>query len=149
MNIIALQGIGDSGKSTTLKLVVEQLIANGGEFTEEKYKRAFYRCHDTVVVINYKDKRIAINSYGDERKLIEKPYNELQGKVDMYICAYLWCGGTLEFIDELIEQGCNVTRIGKIRGQKGQSKEYYEKINFDDRNKVVLEIEKLIKETAK
>ena len=148
MNIIALQGIGNSGKSTTLKLVVEQLLGNGGTFSEEKYKKAFYKCHDTIVIVNYKGKRIAVNSYGDERKLIEDPYNKLKEKFDMYICAYLWCGGTLGFIDELIERGCNVTRIGKIRGQKGQSKEYYEKINYDYRDKVVLEIEKLLKEST-
>lgn len=86
MKIIALQGRGNSGKTTTIKMLPDILIANG--FKQIRNKRKNYGA-DFLDFYDDGNKKIGITSSGDTFDLVNKRLNDLiTENCDVCICDY-------------------------------------------------------------
>jgi hypothetical protein len=99
--IIALQGIKDSGKSTTIGLLYDQMIKNGGYSIIKKRRQG---SHDFVAILEKNGIRIGIITYGDAPSLMRDKINFcIHNGCTIIICACHLNGRTvtvlLEFLD--------------------------------------------------
>ena len=89
-NIIALQGRGNCGKTTTLKLLIEKIIK---KYSVSVQKQDWKKRHkDEVVILEIeiggKNFKIGITTFGD-------PNSELQDNIRLFIslsCDLIYCG---------------------------------------------------------
>lgn len=85
MKIIALQGRGDSGKTTTIKMLPDILIANG--FKQVPNKNKNYGGDFLDIFVNG-NKKVGITSSGDTFDLVNNRLTDLvKEKCDVCICA--------------------------------------------------------------
>lgn len=85
MKIIALKGKGDSGKSTTIKMLPNILVANGYKQVPNKYQK---HGGDFLDIYDNGIKKVGITSSGDTFDLVNKRLADLVGeKCDVCICA--------------------------------------------------------------
>lgn len=87
MKIIALQGLSNTGKTTTIGLVYELLLQNGGKSTN-KTPLGLDPKDFCDIVLGYKNLKIAIFTIGDNSTAISKAisgYNVLE--CDIFICS--------------------------------------------------------------
>ena len=105
MEIVALVGEGNGGKTTKLKKVILELCDNKGAdiqnvagvnrcstfITPQRLSNCTLKHYmdghwDVSVVVKYNGKRIGITTIGDTWKLIEKEFNKM-GCCDVLVCA--------------------------------------------------------------
>ena len=105
MKIIALQGKCDAGKSTTLRCLIQEMMAKGFAPLGEEKPGAITRIaagDDLWVLFEKNDKKIAVTTRGDTKENIEKDLNEAAkhagGAVDVFVCAAHTYGQTVDFI---------------------------------------------------
>lgn len=85
MKIIALQGRGNSGKTTTIKMLPDILLANGFKQVPNKMKNYG---GDFLNIFQDGNKKIGITSSGDTFDLVKKRLNDLIiENCDVCICA--------------------------------------------------------------
>ena len=87
MEIIALEGLSNTGKTTTIGLLYQMLLNNGGIPTN---KQQLGRDPNDFsdIVINYKNLKIAIFTMGDNSNAISQAivnYNNLN--CDFFVCS--------------------------------------------------------------
>lgn len=129
MKIIALRGKSNTGKSYTLKMLIEMLCDNGGKIddfgllspgargisehamnnltTSAREATAFY--NDVFAVLEYKGILMAISSQGDEEGFLAAAYYKVckslrNDKPDIFICAVRTRGGTIDFVNEICDE---------------------------------------------
>ena len=85
MKIIALQGRGDSGKTTTINLLPSILISNGFRQVPNKYQN---HGGDFLDIYDDGNKKVGITSSGDTYDLVNDKLTDLVNeKCDVCICA--------------------------------------------------------------
>lgn len=89
--IITLQGKSGTGKTTTLKLLIDKI--------SKIYPTDFLRNNkiDIAVTVNINGKRVGITTRGDNKYCLEHDFN-LMGLCDLYICACRTKGETIDFL---------------------------------------------------
>ena len=109
MKIIALQGKCDAGKSTTLRCLIQEMMAKGFAPLGEEKPGAITRIaagDDLWVLFEKNDKKIAVTTRGDTQENIEKDLkaakNYVDGAVDIFVCAAHTYGKTVDFIIETV-----------------------------------------------
>ena len=99
MKFIVLVGKDNTGKTTTLKGVIDELIKSGATVIDDKlfYKFGSYvkyisqpvpKQNEITILLAYKGKTIGITTYGDTVEV-------LQSKIDLFIkigCTHIICG---------------------------------------------------------
>lgn len=90
MRIIALQGKSNSGKTTTLKLLID-LMSEKYNVIEKSNNRGF----DCWVKFKVSDKIVAIGTAGDLDSIIENALSAI-GSCDIFVCAVHSYGKTVE-----------------------------------------------------
>lgn len=133
MEVIALIGRSDSGKTTTLKKLIFELCINRGAIIQNV--QGMGRCStfitpkrvvqnaldkymnqhlDVTIVIEYNNKRIGITTIGDGWELIKEQFDRM-GICDVLICA---CHNNQKVLNAMSKyknlQGCSITSIEKI-----------------------------------
>ena len=84
MKIFALYGKGNTGKSSTIREIYEQIKSKSKVIKEEYYKNGV----DVTAIISIKNLTIGITSYGDDAKCINAPFELFKnGNCDVIICA--------------------------------------------------------------
>lgn len=87
MEIIVLEGLPDKGKSTTIGILYQLLLSNGGTSTNKKPLGGDPKDFSDIV-INYKNLKIAIFSMGDNSNAISKAIvNYNNQNCDFFICS--------------------------------------------------------------
>ena len=96
--IIVLWGNKDSGKSTTLKLLSDKLLALGGSLFPVKSKTK--PTNDIAVTIQFNGKKIGIISAGDNDYFQKSGYEspDIHKDCDVYIFASRTKGSSCRFI---------------------------------------------------
>ena len=128
MKFIVLVGVGEKGKTTTLKEVIRKLIESGARsataspnnFKGMKTTKdicAVLEKGDVSVELIYKCRKIGITTFGDDRRSIEEKIAIfIQDKCDCIICASHPSGTSNTYIQELEMnpdyQICKVQKIG-------------------------------------
>lgn len=129
LTVIALQGKGSTGKTKTLIRVVS-MLSNG---TTEETK---------ATVIEYKNKRIGITTYGDNKEELENLF-KVYTDCDLYVCACRTKGETVKYLSELTSNG-KLIYHGKWFTKKVENEENYDGNFADDSNQI--QAEYIIKE---
>ena len=146
MKFIVLVGVGEKGKTTTLKEVIRKLIEDGARratASPNNFKGlkttndifAILDKGDVSVELIYKHHKIGITTFGDDRRSIEeKIVIFIQDNCDCIICASRPSGTSNAYIQELEMnpnyQICKVQKIG-CYGDKNDWK-YINLCNFSD-----------------
>ncbi|MDE5419783.1 hypothetical protein L3049_17470 [Labilibaculum sp. DW002] len=87
MNIIVLQGLSNSGKSTTIGLVYELLLSDGGISTNRQPLGGDPKDFSDIV-INYKNLKIGFFSMGDNSNALSIAMDEYNSiNCDLFICS--------------------------------------------------------------
>ena len=114
IKLIVLVGKGEKGKTSTLKHVIRKLIDLGAiKATASLNNFKGMRVNDTLAVLlergdvsmelMYKNKRIGITTFGDDRKSIEDKIDLfISDNCDCIICASHPDGSSYTYIQELI-----------------------------------------------
>lgn len=95
--IIALWGKESRGKTHTLNLVATLLKLNRGarikqgQVPEDLSKDCNY-------IVEYRDKKIGIVTYGDDGKTLSKAFGDIENDCDLYICATRTKDSSVEFV---------------------------------------------------
>lgn len=94
--IIALQGKGDTGKTTTLKMLIEIIKQNGHVVTTLKqYKK------DIVIVAEINGKNIGVTTRGDFKSYLATDFAEFEKwSCGLCVCACRCKGDTVDFLKE-------------------------------------------------
>ncbi len=85
MKVIVLQGMENTGKTTTMN-VVYALLSPLATMVEERKAEGGDR-KDFSCILNYKGKIVALFSLGDEFKYIRQAMEEYKDKCDVFICT--------------------------------------------------------------
>lgn len=118
LGIVALQGTADSGKTTTLNLLLNLMVCEYGEpkeifdrqggIVELQRDIAIGDIHDRSwlfeININDVSKRIGITTLGDDPLNIIRKFKKF-GKCDLYVCAIHTFGDTVELVKKLTRNG--------------------------------------------
>lgn len=111
MKIIALYGTGNSGKSTTLKLLIKKIIVSypkylntikdtdGNLIPLEEFICDDSAKHDYLALFDLDGKKIGITTRGDNRWCLEHDFDIL-GECEIYFCAARSDGETHTFLHE-------------------------------------------------
>jgi hypothetical protein len=87
MEIIVLEGLPDTGKSTTIGLVHSLLLKNGGTSTNKQPLGGDPKDFSDIV-INYKKLKIVIFTMGDNSTAISQAIQNYQNQnCDFFICS--------------------------------------------------------------
>ena len=114
--IIALQGVGSIGKTTTLKILLRKISdlatinkcgLNNPVYRKDNHlRKAEYltdllqaKGTDVYAVFIWNGKRIGITTQGDEAKYLKAAFKKLE-VCDIYVCAARSRGGTIKFLTE-------------------------------------------------
>ena len=120
--IIALQGASNTGKSCTLKLLID-IISNN----QHCVSVLFTGKNDMIVVAEINGKKLGITTYGDTREELENDFKKI-GICDLYVCASRSKGGTVDFLEKETVNGLLI-----IHG-----KWYFESTNYNCNSTTVL-----------
>jgi hypothetical protein len=118
-SIVALQGKGDTGKTTTIGILHDKLLKKG--FKRENYveggQRRKGRRREFHAIFMVNGKKVGIASVGDLRKHIEPRLREF-GKegCSIIVCACHTRGGTVEVIEEFARTGWDLEFVQKQHG---------------------------------
>ena len=149
MKFIVLVGKDNTGKTTTLKKVIDELIAKGAKIVNDPAFNKFGSCvtsasqlpvsaqNEITILLEYKNKRIGITTYGDTEDV-------LNTKIDLFIrvgCTHIICGShpdgsnVYTYLENTARKNnvklTEVTKIG-CKGDKADSK--YDKVcDYADR----------------
>ena len=94
--VIALWGRANSGKTETLRIVIDNLLQTGGQILKGTVPTD--PTTDALVKLSWNGKIIGIGTEGDSRVILENSYNYLGADCDVYIFATRSRGGTVDFI---------------------------------------------------
>jgi GTPase SAR1 family protein len=114
MKIIALLGEPNSGKTTTLKKLIEKIYQQGGIIIEfkkgRKHKKWSPQCtlnyllgatkEDVTVVFDYMGNTIVVTTCGDSEELIAPKY-KLRSDCSCFVCAAHLDGSSFKYVQEL------------------------------------------------
>lgn len=110
-NIIVIKGPKNSGKSTTVRMILQQLRPYTEEQNDSSYpwpkydfvssKEPIKRAREVLHKIRINDKVIGLTSFGDNVKIIREKFDTLEGK---WNCNYIVCccrdkGKTFQYIN--------------------------------------------------
>ena len=107
MKIIALQGKSNTGKTTTLKMLIRLFLENNKYNLNPKYVKRYVlnKCNsdtgDVKCVFEYNGKRIGITTRGDTEKALARDFKNHFYKCDIIVCAVHTHGKTVEFIKNI------------------------------------------------
>ncbi len=88
MKILVLTGKNGSGKTTSIREMVETLTKNAtAKFVCKKDEERFRKNKDFVVPLLYDGFLIAVSSYGDSKPDLTKPYDNYKDYADVFVCA--------------------------------------------------------------
>ena len=159
MKFIVLIGKDNTGKTTALKKVIDNLIAKGarivnypafnkfGSYVSSTSQLPVPQQNEITILLNYEEKLIGITTYGDTKYVLDT-------KIDLFIsvgCTHIICGShpVSSSVHTYLESTARknnvklteVTKIG-CKGDKADSK--YEKVcDYADRlaaDEIVLHI---------
>ncbi len=150
MTVIVLIGKDGTGKSSTTREVIAQLIDNGatvkwhGRNGSDNSTRIrsipltkIGRVRDINILLEYQGKYIGITTYGDSQSLIQKSYNRIcshsDKALDIFICAAHNVKVVIDLFNEL------GTQINCITVEKNIEKnEIYQKtVNINQAKDIV------------
>ena len=103
MHIIALQGRGGTGKTTTLKRLIKEVMAMSNFVLED-----IVEGDDSQCWLSYNNIKIGITTRGDAEECL---YNDFFGNSknfsdrDIVVCAIRTRGGTLDFVNKYSPKG--------------------------------------------
>ena len=100
-NIITLQGISNTGKTRTLKLLIDKIKANYNAQT-------IFDGNDRIIVATINDKKLGITTCGDRRFDLENDFKRM-GSCDLYVCASRTKGSTISFLKYETTNGMLIT----------------------------------------
>lgn len=104
LKIIALYGSSNTGKTATLKELIDKMLDNNYSIVNEDKRD--YATEDRCCVLEYMGKKIGITSAGDDTGILEKAFDFMIGyNCDLYICATHNKGKTVKFVEKLTENG--------------------------------------------
>lgn len=104
--IIALQGKGNTGKTTTLLQLISVIECKGYKIYVKKPHRT-----EKVVVADINGITVGITTRGDNKECLKTDFAVL-GKCDLYVCACRSSGETVDFLNGEAGNG-TVTYHGK------------------------------------
>lgn len=117
MEIIALQGIAKSGKTTTLTMLHDLMVSNGYVETYISKGKKDFCC-----VLQKNDRKIGLTTRGDSIADLNQDYKNVltnEPNIDTFICAIHTYGGTVNFVNQ---NPNNAYRIfGKITVETNKS----------------------------
>ena len=96
--IITLQGKGNTGKTRTLKCLIEKIKQ------QHEIEELYVGNENAVIITKINNKKLGVTTYGDTRKELEEKF-DLMGECDFYVCASRSKGDTLKFLEEETAQG--------------------------------------------
>ena len=97
-NIIALEGIGGSGKTSTLKIVINKFR----EVSSSSLASAQKTGKDQREIFNVNDKKVGIETQGDPNSRLETSLELFTSEgCDLIICATRTYGGTVKIVEKL------------------------------------------------
>lgn len=135
LTVIALQGKGSIGKTQTLKQVLFML--SKGAIKETK-----------ATVIDYKNKRIGITTYGDNKEELENLF-EFYTDCDIYVCACRTKGETVKYLSELTSKGKLIYHgkwfTKKVENEKNVDGDFINDSNQIQAEYIIKEIDNQIK----
>ena len=106
MRIIALQGQGNTGKTTTLKLLIEKILSNGHKLIAPNLSELTTMLKgkgDAWAVFTVENKQVGITTRGDFEQAIICDFGQIMkyGNCDVFVCAIRTSGGTVNCIKGL------------------------------------------------
>ena len=116
MKVLVLQGPSNSGKTTTIRLLVEKLLDSGeGQFIKRSDKNRFDTKVDFSLPLLYCGHLIAITTYGDGMDLIRPFYEQYKDYAAVIVFAAHPNGSKpSDFIHEK-NDGKNIITVSKQR----------------------------------
>lgn len=99
--IIALRGKSQTGKTTTLKKLIEIIKEKGhGVTTLEQYK------NDIVIVVEINGKNVGITTRGDFKSYLATDFAEFEKwSCELFVCACRSKGETVDFLEKQSKGG--------------------------------------------
>ena len=86
--IIALRGDANTGKSTTIGMIYEELVDKGYNIIQERRTYRNKPSHDFIAILKFNKIKIGITTYGDVPKVITAKIKVLvKAKCEVIICA--------------------------------------------------------------
>ena len=123
MKIIVLQGKNGCGKTTTIKKLVEKLIADGkGQFICNADKLKAETSADFYVPILYDGVLLAITTRGDTERCIKPPYEKYNGFAKIFVCAAHEDGDTAALVNYWSKQH-QVVCVKKVKNDIYEERE--------------------------
>lgn len=128
LRIIALYGRSNTGKTGTLKQLIDKMRnSNFKDIGEYKIQEAE---DDLCCVLEYLGKKIGITTLGDGTDVLEDAFDFMtRYNCDLYICATHTKGKTVKFVEKRTENGVLIWH-SKWKISKRENREY-EKLDDD------------------
>lgn len=106
---ITLCGLGNTGKTSTLKKLILKFIENGAkielldcfdkDFAELSPVDRIKNTDDAVIKLSFNNRVIGITTRGDSAEALKEDFEKL-GECEIYVCATHTRGNTIKFIKE-------------------------------------------------
>ncbi|HET7832342.1 MAG TPA: hypothetical protein VFK88_05205 [Gallionella sp.] len=132
--IIALQGVGESGKTTTIGLLRDLFL--GKNWKELRYVRGCQSTKDFAVILQAGKLKVGICTWGDNVKQLDLCLPKFRKeKCEFIVCAMRTRGGTVEYVEDFAKaDGTVLERIHKDRtpdlaGQARENREVARQIS--------------------
>ena len=101
MYILILQGAPNSGKTCSLNKLISMLTKDkNGKYVCRKDEIRAKNSNDCTVPIIYKDKLVAISTYGDDENSLLSFYNNYKGYADILVCPAHTEGKTAMLVEK-------------------------------------------------
>ena len=113
--ILAIRGVGNCGKSTTLGYLIEMIKAAypGATFDEDRFKV------DITIVITIDGKKIGIETQGDPNSRLGASLNRfIEIGCEVIICATRSYGSTIDLVNTAAGRGYQLRWFEKRRNAK-------------------------------
>lgn len=117
MKFIVLVGKDDTGKTTTLKSVIDELIAKGAKIVNNQFLRKFGsyvssasqlpvpKQNEITILLEYEEKLIGITTYGDTKSVLENKIQVFENiKCDCIIFGSHTGGSSYEYLVSLADK---------------------------------------------
>ncbi len=101
---IVLYGNGCTGKTTTLKLLIDKLKSVSNLIKEKQFYNRKHEETDKWAVFDYNGKSIAVVTGGDSKSAIEWYLNDIENlgiDIDIYILACRSKGQSVDYIEDV------------------------------------------------
>lgn len=139
-----LYGRANVGKTTSLGLVIEKLVANGAKEIKGVDISLFNSSDDRRILLEYKGKLIGITTRGDTRKALEKDFDAFKRELDLFVCACRTKGETCDFIKEYFSDIVWMKKIHTNNNYSFSIQKYIDKMNEIQAMMIIEEIESWI-----